>query len=240
MSKFTAATFPSQPTALGVTFAGKQVGHVCQALRNILFSAYFPLSRRRKTTFPCNKASNTSRDRAKAGSRPFLSKSLRGGLALVPRVWSPPPPASPPRCPRCCCCHQRGWRCGWQTPPCPGTRWFPCAGAAPASSWTWAGSSARSQLCPAPPDGWFSWWCLGWRCEPGPAGCGRPRGLQPNQTKPNPWAEMEKLPQKYSQEKFCLLRLNQAIWIPCWDRTNNPIQLLSTRIKPRCNFPNKI
>lgn len=133
MSKFTAATFPSQPTASGVTFAGKQVGHVCQALRNTLFSAYFPLSRRRKTTFPCNKASNTSRDRAKAGSRPFLSKSSQEGLALVQRVWFPPPPASPPRCPRCCCCRPRGWRCGWRTPPCPGTRWFPCAGAGPAS-----------------------------------------------------------------------------------------------------------
>lgn len=41
MSKFTAATFPSQPTASGVIFAGKQVGHMCQALRNTLFSAYF-------------------------------------------------------------------------------------------------------------------------------------------------------------------------------------------------------
>lgn len=177
MLKFTAATFPSQPTASGVTLAGKQVGHVCQALRNTLFSAYF--LEEGKTTFPCNKASNTSRDRAKAGSRPFLSESLREGLALVQRVWRPPPRACRPPCPRCCCCRPRGWRCGWRTPPCPGTRWSPCAGAAPASSWTWAGSWARSQPCSRPPDGWSSWWCLGWRCEPGPAGCERPPGLQP-------------------------------------------------------------
>lgn len=176
MSKFTAATFPSQPTASGVTMAGKQVGHVCQALRNTLFSAYFPLPKRRKTTFPCNKASNTSRDRATAGSRPFLSKSLREGLALVQRVWiPPPPPASPPPCPRSCCCRRRGWRCGWRTPPCPGTRWSPCAGAAAASSWTWVGSWGRPQPCPGSPGGWSSWWCLGWRCEPGPAGCERPQ-----------------------------------------------------------------